>query len=181
MEKIRQEKNLNVPNALTLLRLLLVPFFIWTYLGGQRTTSFVIFMVVQLTDLLDGIIARRYHLVTNFGKLMDPLADKLMLLSVLVCFTVGGQLPLWVLIVMLSKETLMIVGSVYALKKQVVVQAQFAGKLATVLFGAMVVATLLDWALPAQVLLYAALATTLWAFCAYTLNLFRTLPKDEGQ
>ena len=76
MEKIRQDKILNVPNALTMLRFALMPFFVWQFFSGHMTAALGIYVTVQLTDMLDGLIARRFHLVTNFGKLMDPLADE---------------------------------------------------------------------------------------------------------
>ena len=83
---------MNLPNKLTLLRVLLVPFFVASLLWGQgqnqmlRVVALIIFIVASLTDMLDGQIARRYHLVTNFGKFMDPLADKLLVCSALICF-----------------------------------------------------------------------------------------------
>jgi cardiolipin synthase len=178
MERIKRENNLNVPNALTALRILLVPFFVWQYLRGNLITALIIFLVVQQTDLLDGMIARRFNLVTSFGKLMDPLADKLLLLSVLTCFTITGKLPLWVLIVMLSKELLLIAGSAYALKKKVVVQSQFLGKAATVLFAGMVVATLLSLSPLDTILLYAGMASSLAALVFYAVDMLRK--KREG-
>lgn len=189
MEKIKRENNLNVPNALTILRILLVPFFAWQYLRGNQVAALVIFLIVQLTDLLDGMIARKYHLITSFGKLMDPLADKLMLISVLICFTITGKLPLWVLLVIAAKELLLIIGGAYALKKHLVVQSQFLGKLATVLFAGMVVAVLLSLSPLDTILMYAGVAASLGALVFYATGMLRSIhagtfgeqPKNPGE
>lgn len=175
MEKIKQEKNFNVPNALTVLRIVLVPFFVWQYMRGNQIVALVIFLIVQLTDLLDGMIARRFNLITSFGKLMDPLADKLLLISVLICFTITNKLPLWVLLVIAAKELLLIIGGAYALKKHMVVQSQFLGKMATVLFAGMVVAVLLSLSPLDTILMYAGVAASLGALVFYATNLIRSI------
>ena len=100
---------MNLPNKLTLLRVLMIPFFVVCLLweGGQNQTlryvSAAIFIVASLTDMLDGKIARKYGLVTNFGKFMDPLADKLLVCSALICLIELGQLPAWMVIVIISR------------------------------------------------------------------------------
>ena len=92
---------MNLPNKLTVLRVILIPFFVVALMsqGGTNETlriaAAVIFIVASLTDLLDGKIARKYNLVTNFGKFMDPLADKLLVCSALICFIELGQVPAW--------------------------------------------------------------------------------------
>ncbi len=140
----------------------------------------MVYVVVQLSDLLDGFIARRWDLITSFGKLMDPLADKLMLLTVLVCFGVRGKVPWWVIGLVLGKEALMIIGGAFALHKKIVVSAQWVGKIATGLFAAAVIGFLLNnetnWLgnLP-MALLYAAVMVTLAAFAFYVRNLWRSL------
>ena len=101
---------MNLPNKLTILRVILIPFFVIALLaqgGNNQTLRFVaaaIFIIASLTDLLDGKIARKYNLVTNFGKFMDPLADKLLVCSALVCFVELGQLPAWMVIIIISRE-----------------------------------------------------------------------------
>ena len=97
---------MNLPNKLTLLRVIMIPFFVWFLLaqGGENTTyrfiSAAIFIVASLTDMLDGKIARKYNLVTNFGKFMDPLADKLLVCSALICLVELKQLPAWMVIIL---------------------------------------------------------------------------------
>ncbi len=91
---------MNLPNKLTVLRVLLIPFFVWFALvdlvpGYSKYIAVLIFVVASLTDLLDGKIARKYHLVTNFGKFMDPLADKLLVCAALICLSASGMVPPW--------------------------------------------------------------------------------------
>ena len=103
--------------------------------------ALIIYLLAAATDWLDGFLARRWHQVTSFGKLADPLADKLMLLTMLFCMGQSGRVPWWVLGVMLGKELLMVIGSVFLLKRHnVVVMANWLGKTATVTFILSVVA-----------------------------------------
>ena len=101
---------MNLPNKLTILRVCLIPFFVVFLLldKGQNMTyryiSAAIFIVASLTDMLDGKIARKYNLVTNFGKFMDPLADKLLVCSALICLIELGQVPSWMVILIISRE-----------------------------------------------------------------------------
>ena len=91
---------MNLPNKLTVVRVLMIPFFVWFMLpslGGEMAASkwiaLAIFCIASLTDLLDGKIARKYNLVTNFGKFMDPLADKLLVGAAMICLVEMGRLP----------------------------------------------------------------------------------------
>ncbi len=101
---------MNLPNKLTVLRMIMIPFFVAALLmeGGQvqilRYLAAGIFIVASLTDMLDGKIARKYNLVTNFGKFMDPLADKLLVCSALICLVELRELPAWMVIVIISRE-----------------------------------------------------------------------------
>ena len=101
---------MNLPNKLTVLRVCMIPFFVVMLLlnGGENQTyryiAAAIFIVASLTDMLDGKIARKYNLVTNFGKFMDPLADKLLVCSALICLVDLKQLPAWMVIVIISRE-----------------------------------------------------------------------------
>ena len=98
----RSENIWNVPNLLTMLRMVGVAVFIALFAAGKTTAAMVVFILAACTDALDGYIARKYHLITSFGKLMDPLADKLMTLSALVCLTVKGLVPEWLLAIVAS-------------------------------------------------------------------------------
>lgn len=124
----------NVPNVLTMFRLALVPVFAIVYASGHPHWALVIFCIASFTDFLDGLIARHYHLITSFGKLMDPLADKLMVCTALICLAAHRVFP-WIAFALVAiKEMMMIGGSAYMLKQGIVVHANIYGKAAQVSF-----------------------------------------------
>ena len=128
---------MNLPNRLTLLRVIMIPFFVVFLLwdGGEtalfRYISAAIFIVASLTDMLDGKIARKYNLVTNFGKFMDPLADKLLVCSALICLIQLGQLPAWIVIVIISREFIISGFRLIDSDNGVVIAASYWGKFKT--------------------------------------------------
>lgn len=125
---------MNIPNRLTLLRVLMVPAFVIVFLLPTVSDwwALALFVLAGFTDLLDGAIARKKNMVTDFGKLMDPLADKLMLTAALVCFTYAGLVHPAVTIVVLSRELLVTGLRTLAISKGKVIAADFWGKLKTV-------------------------------------------------
>jgi len=128
-----KQKILNVPNVLTIIRMLLIPVYWFVFFDGQPGHTYLalgIFIVASLTDLADGHIARKYNLITDFGKLMDPLADKLMVVSVMLSLAIKGWAPWAALIIILCKELLMVLGGALLYKKGVVVYAEKIGKYA---------------------------------------------------
>lgn len=128
---------MNLPNKLTVLRVLLIPFFVAALLWGHgenttlRYVAAAIFIVASLTDLLDGKIARKYNLVTNFGKFMDPLADKLLVCSALICLIELGDIPAWMVIVIISREFIISGFRLVASDNGVVIAASYWGKFKT--------------------------------------------------
>jgi len=125
-----------VPNYLTLVRLLAIPVLAGFILAGDRynTVAFILFVSIWFTDLLDGWIARHYNQITEFGKLFDPLVDKIFQFTTALMMFIVGKLPFWVPLFLFVKELLMIIGGAILLKKKMVVHARWYGKLATVLF-----------------------------------------------
>lgn len=125
---------MNLPNKLTILRILMIPVFIYflLYQGGENDTFRIIaaalFIVASLTDLLDGKIARKYNLVTNFGKFMDPLADKLLVCSALIALIELKQLPAWMVIIIISREFIISGFRLVASDNGVVIAASYWGK-----------------------------------------------------
>src|SRR5574344_3097941 len=100
---------MNLPNKLTLFRVCMIPFFVLFMLvnifgGPDKYIAVTIFIIASLTDMLDGKIARKYNLVTNFGKFMDPLADKLLVCSAMICLVEMGKMPAWMVIIIISRE-----------------------------------------------------------------------------
>ena len=129
---------MNLPNKLTLLRVILIPFFVLCLLleGGQnpslRIAALVLFCAASFTDFLDGQIARRCHLVTNFGKFMDPLADKLLVCSALICMIELGELPSWYVIIVIAREFIISGFRLVAADNGIVIAASWWGKFKTV-------------------------------------------------
>lgn len=128
---------MNLPNKLTLLRVVLIPVFVVLLLleGGQNSTlriaALIVFCIASFTDFLDGQIARRNHLVTNFGKFMDPLADKLLVCSALICMIELGQLPSWYVITVIAREFIISGFRLVAADNGIVIAASWWGKFKT--------------------------------------------------
>lgn len=171
----KRENIWNVPNMLTMLRMALIVVFVWQFAIGNRYWAMAIFIVASLTDVLDGYIARKHQLVTSFGKLMDPLADKLMVITALICLTTAGLVPIWLLAIVICKELVMVVGGYLLLKHGYVVQAKAIGKAATVAFVVAIAATFLhDFIAPwDQYLQYAAVALSVAAMVWYVVKTVR--------
>ena len=129
---------MNLPNKLTVLRVIMIPFFVVALMmeGGASQTwrliAAAIFVTASLTDFLDGSIARKYNLVTNFGKFMDPLADKLLVCSALICLIELGQLPAWMVLIIISREFIISGFRLIASDNGVVIAASYWGKWKTV-------------------------------------------------
>ena len=124
---------MNLPNKLTLARVFAVPFFILTYMFGYFLPAFIIFVLASLTDMLDGKIARKHNLVTNFGKIMDPLADKILVYSAFCLMVEDGTMPAWMLIVILAREFAIAGMRTVAASEGIVIAAGMSGKIKTVL------------------------------------------------
>ena len=133
----------HIPNILTIIRFLLIPFIVFYIFANNYILSFIFFTLSGLTDIADGFIARRFNLISNFGKLMDPLADKLTQISTLASLVIVHIIPIWILVIVLLKEFVMIVGASFLYGKDVVVYSKWYGKLATVLFYIAIVVSLL--------------------------------------
>ncbi len=127
---------MNLPNKLTVLRVLMIPFFVAFLLydivgGADKWIALAIFCVASLTDLLDGKIARKYNLVTNFGKFMDPLADKLLVCTALICLTTMGRLNVIVTLIIIAREFIISGFRLVASDNGIVIAASYWGKFKT--------------------------------------------------
>lgn len=138
----------HIPNILSGIRLVLVGVFIHLFHRNLMLEALLVFVTAFLTDLLDGYLARRNNWISDVGKVLDPLADKLMLISALLCFYSRDWIPLWLLVLVLAKELIMIVGGALLFRKKVVVYADWFGKSAAGVFNAAVAVTLLKLYLP---------------------------------
>lgn len=123
-----------VPNALTILRFLLIPPIVFTIACEDFVIALILLIFSGITDVLDGAIARKFNLVTDFGKLVDPLADKTTQTAILITLGIKGIIPFWILAIVIVKEFAMISGASFLYGKELVVSSKWYGKLATVLF-----------------------------------------------
>ncbi len=140
---------MNLPNKLTLLRVILVPFFVVVLLTqcvgeNSKYVALGIFVIASITDFFDGRIARSRNLVTNFGKFMDPLADKLLVCSAMICLISSGKLEDWIVIVIISREFIISGFRLIASDNGVVIAASYWGKFKTVSQMAMIIVLILD-------------------------------------
>ena len=165
-----------LPNKLTMLRMILVPFFVAALLiqNGEifalRMTALVLFLIASLTDLLDGKIARKYNLVTNFGKFMDPLADKLLVCSALICLVELERIPAWIVIIIIAREFVISGIRLIAVDDGVVIAASKWGKFKTVFQMIMVgfmIGNLRIFDLLTALLMWIALALTIISMIDY--------------
>jgi len=161
---------MNVPNTLTLLRLFLIPVFILVFFSGAEHNlmySISIFLVAGFTDVLDGYIARKYNLITKWGIVVDPLADKLMLTTVLTCLVIDKYIPLWILIVVTAKEVSMIVAGMILYKNNTIIPSNVYGKVSTLIFYVSIFTLAFINRSWGDILLYIAVASAIIAFLNY--------------
>jgi len=182
---------MNLPNKLTIFRVILIIPFVLLLLGGYHEWSWftsvfggimekvnyiavAIFIVASLTDLLDGKIARKYNLVTNFGKFMDPLADKLLVCSAMICLVEMGRLPAWMVIIIISREFIISGFRLVASDSGVVIAASYWGKFKTTFQMLMIIVLLLNFGgvfdLIGQVLTWIALVLTIISLVDYLVK-----------
>ena len=167
---------MNLPNKLTMFRVILIPFFVVFLLVDITTIdkwiALAIFIVASLTDLLDGKIARKYNLVTNFGKFMDPLADKLLVCSALICLVELSKIPAWIVIVIIAREFIISGFRLIAAEQQIVIAASYWGKFNTTFQMLMIIVLILDFdnvafQMLGIILTYVSLALTVISLADY--------------
>ncbi len=124
----------HIPNILTVARFFLIPFVIYFLVVDNYLLAFIFLTISGLTDVLDGFIARKFNFITNFGKLIDPLADKATQISVLITLALKDIIPFWMIVIVILKEATMIAGASFLYGKELVVSSKWYGKLSTVLF-----------------------------------------------
>lgn len=168
---------MNLPNKLTLFRVVLIPFFVFFLLapyfeGYGNYIAVAIFIVASITDFLDGKIARKYNLVTNFGKFMDPLADKLLVCSALICLIQLELIPAWVVIIIIAREFIISGFRLVASDNGVVIAASYWGKFKTAFQMLTVIVLILNipnkvFTILGTVLIYVSLALTVISLIDY--------------
>ena len=167
---------MNLPNKLTILRVILIPFFVVFMLfditgAADKWIALVILCVASLTDMLDGKIARKYNLVTNFGKFMDPLADKLLVCTALICLTSMNRLNVIVVLVIIAREFIISGFRLVASDNGIVIAASYWGKFKTVSQMALIIVLIMDlggvWNVVGTVLTWVALLLTVVSLIDY--------------
>ncbi len=175
----------NIPNALTMLRLALIPVFVILFWNGHRKMALVVFVVASLTDMLDGMLARKLNQITDFGKLFDPLADKLMVLTALVCQGLAGVFPWSAILIVGLKELVMLLGGIFMLSRDVVVYANYFGKTAQVCFIVSLVLSffheeLAAWGVQLDlILLWVTVGLAVLAMIVYIAGALKTLRSEK--
>ena len=169
---------MNLPNKLTVLRVIMVPFFVVFMLipslgaAANKYIALALFCIASFTDFLDGHLARKNNLVTNFGKFMDPLADKLLVCSALICLSSLGKLATWIVLVIIAREFIISGFRLVASDNGIVISASYWGKFKTVSHMAMIIMLILDFQNPVyyvltQIVVWVGLALTVISLADY--------------
>ena len=180
---------MNLPNKLTILRVIMIPFFLVALLvdgiPAGKWVALAIFIIASFTDMLDGKIARKYNLITNFGKFMDPLADKLLVSAALIALIPLGKIPAWIVIVIISREFIISGFRLIASDNGVVIAASYWGKIKTVTQMVMIVLLIADFSnsiidVLETVFIYLALALTVISLADYLIKNKNVLKDGEA-
>lgn len=180
MQQILKESPVNIPNLLTLLRIVLVPAIAWRFRRGDSMGALLLYLIAMLSDAADGMLARKLNQITSAGKLLDPIADKLCMLTMLSLFAADGQIPVWLLHAAWLKEAILILGSIAALRQGIVVSALPIGKFATAAFVLSTAVRFLALKWLADMLLWICVALSLAALGWYSALFFKTFLKEKA-
>ena len=180
-------KKENIPNILTIIRFIFIPFIFTSVVNNDYLVALIIFTISAITDILDGYIARKYNYITDLGKLIDPLADKLTQVSLLLSLSILKILPWWIFAIVFIKECVMVISaSLLYKRKDVVVYSKWYGKLATVLFYLAIVVSLIvnqfHIQMPFRIdlyLYYLAILSTIFSLIMYSIKF--KIKKDKNE
>ena len=179
---------MNTQNKLTVARMILVPFlvvFLLTGWGGEanRWICLAIFVAASVTDWFDGHLARKYNLITNFGKFMDPLADKLLVCSAMICMIELDKLPAWVVIIIIGREFIISGFRLIAAENGIVIAANYWGKFKTVSQMIMIILLMLDFGgiftVLTQIFIWLSVALTIISLLTYIMQNRKVLSMQE--
>ena len=175
----------HVPNTLTIIRFLLIPLLCYFTIEKQYVTALVIFLIAGFTDIADGFIARKFKVESDFGKLMDPLADKLVQISMILILTIQGVIPMFVILILTVKEICLILGATFLYEKNVVVTSNWYGKLSTILLHIVIILTIIfsileqDNKLLLHIAIGIALISTIFSLVMYSKNFLAVRAKRD--
>ncbi len=178
---------MNLPNKLTIFRVCTIPFFVLfmefdVIEEADKYIAVALFIIASVTDAMDGHIARKYNLVTNFGKFMDPLADKLLVCSALICLT--DIIPSWVVVVIISRELIISGFRIIAADNGIVIAASYWGKVKTVCQMIMIIWLIVDlpykpYYIIGQILIYVSLILTVISLVDYMIKNREVLKEND--
>lgn len=175
----------HVPNILTITRFFFIPFIVKYALEDNYVAVMIVLTLSSITDVLDGFIARKFNFITDFGRLIDPLADKCTQVSLLICLCIRRIVPVWITIIVTIKEILSITGATIIYKKKLVTSSKWFGKLATVMFYIAIISSMLirqfNWYKFDIYIYYVAVVLTVFALAMYFrmyLN-HKFIPRNE--
>ncbi len=176
----------HIPNILSLVRLLMIPAFVWIYFTEEapKVWSTAVFLLAEITDVIDGYLARKYGWITETGKILDPMADKLMQAAVMVSLSIENRFFIWIAVIFFAKELTMVTGALVLAKKiSKVTPSSWFGKMATVVFAAVTVVFIIY---PDNTVLNVILTVTLagvliFALLMYYFTIFRKVGKASKE
>lgn len=166
---------MGIPNILTLIRLFLVPVFILFFFSNSPNNlinATIVFFIAGITDVLDGYIARKYDLISKWGTVLDPLADKLMLMTTLICLFVKNYIPLWIVLIIGIKEFIMIYAGISLYKKDIVISSDIYGKITTLIFYIGILFMPLNFSI-SKYFIYIGVFLSIFAFFNYYMKYTR--------
>jgi CDP-diacylglycerol--glycerol-3-phosphate 3-phosphatidyltransferase len=178
---------MNLPNKLTVVRMVLVPFFVAALLLSKTNDSLkwvalALFVIASLTDFADGYIARKYNLITNFGKFMDPLADKILTISGMICLIELGRIPSWIVVIIVAREFIISGFRLVAAENGVVIAANYWGKFKTTFQMIMIILMIMNipqLQIVTNIVMWIALALTLISLWTYIMANKQVLAGDK--
>ncbi len=178
---------MNLPNKLTVVRMALVPFFVAALLLSMTNDSLkwvalALFVIASLTDFADGYIARKYNLITNFGKFMDPLADKILTISGMICLIELGRIPSWIVVIIVAREFIISGFRLVAAENGVVIAANYWGKFKTTFQMIMIILMIMNipqLQILTNIVMWIALALTLISLWTYIMANKQVLAGDK--
>lgn len=162
----------SVPNILSYIRIALVPVFAILFLTNHTMLALAIFLIASVTDAADGFIARKFNLITNIGKVLDPFADKLLKITVLSCFVYTNLVPIWFLVAMLVVDLTLVIFASVLFKREIIIKSNIIGKAGTIIIAVGVLLTFFASSVsPAHlVVLYSGLAVVVASAISYLIT-----------
>lgn len=175
---------MNIPNLLTLVRFLLIPVMFVFLFQEKLLLALIIYTIASITDVIDGFVARKFNMITKLGKVLDPLADKLLQFAALIGLSCINIIPYWIVVIFTAKELLMALGAVKLLKKDIVIQAKWFGKVSTCIFFLAIIVAMLSRIFniseiyPTMLMCF-ALMMAFFSLVMYLINYINISKKDD--